>query len=507
MHDGLVPHDILRKPITALFVLVLLSCVVLGSTGTGVLNVHKAADIASSDQKAVLYSLEGAFSSIAQRVEPAVVSITAIQHASQQKSLKSGEGAYIGRHNRSFHLQQSSDLLQQLFPLERSDAPIKASGSGTIVRRSGDMYYILTNYHVVEDTYQVTVQLSDKSELKGIVIGTDPATDLAVVRIASTKLSDRNIVKMGDSNSVKVGDWALAVGSPYGFEQTLTVGVVSALHRELSEEDANYPDLIQTDAAINKGNSGGPLLDVEGQVVGVNAAIASPTGGSIGLGFAIPVNVAKSVLDDLVSNGRVVRGWIGIGIQEMTPVLKEYYSTDSGVMVASIDEDSPASKAGIQGEDIVIEYRGNEISEVRQLQKLVSDSAPGSLVSMVVVRKGQPQTIQVSVGISPLTPAGRPSPPKHVEDAGIRVRTLPDPLAHDIGLSGTTGVIVLRVQVGSAADDADLQEGDIVIRFNGHQVLDDGDFARKMKSVSQHGVVVLKVFRKGSMRIVGFRNE
>jgi serine protease Do len=511
MHDGFSPHEISRKRITTVLVVILLSCVVLGSSGTRALKAHAAGN-ASDDQKAALYCLQGAFSSIAQRAEPGVVSITAVQHINAEKSSRSDKEAYIHGRASANHRKKAADsdedgdLLLQLFPPERSE-PVKASGSGTIVSRVGDAYYVLTNYHVVEDTYQVDVQLSDKTDLKGIVVGTDPLTDIAVVRISSPKLSDRNIVAMGDSNQVKVGDWALAVGTPYGFEQTLTVGVVSALHRELTEEDSDYPDLIQTDAAINRGNSGGPLLDVEGEIVGVNAAIASPTGGSVGLGFAIPINVARDVFNDLVSSGRVVRGWIGVGVQEMTPVLKEFYSAKGGVLVVSVDEKSPATTAGIRSEDIVTTLEGKPVNGVRQLQQLVSEATPGSTAQVGVLRGGKAIFVSVKVGVSPLTPAGRPSPPSKSSDAGIKVRTLPNSLAKEIGLMGVSGVVVTQVRIGSAADEADLEIGDVVLRFNGHDLNDDVDFSRRLKSIAQGGIIVLKIIRKGTVRIIGFQTE
>ena len=275
-----------------------------------------------SDSIAVLCSLEDSFSVIADRARPGVVSITAV-HSSVSNSRTSASRKISGP-------AIYSDVSRAVIRVQSPDSlpgygeAVTATGSGVIVRREGSSYYVLTNQHVVGNAVRVKVHLFDDTEVKGRVVGIDPVTDLAVVTISSPKLSDKNVVPLGDSNDVKVGAWAIALGSPLGFEETMTVGVVSALKRQLEDEETFYTDLIQTDAAINPGNSGGPLLDVEGQVIGINTAIASPTGGSVGLGFAIPINVAKSILDALISDGRVIRGWLGVGIQDLTTVLQEY---------------------------------------------------------------------------------------------------------------------------------------------------------------------------------------
>ncbi len=310
---------------------------------------------------------------------------------------------------------------------------------------------------------------------------------------------------MGDSDTVKVGSWALAVGSPFGFEHTLTVGVVSALQRELDEEETMYTDLIQTDAAINKGNSGGPLLDVEGRIIGINAAIASPTGGFVGLGFAIPVNTAKGVLDELIREGRVVRGWLGVGIQDLTPVLQEYYGVAKGVLVASVDKQGPADGAGMKDEDIIVSVSRTPVSEVRQLQRLIAASRPGAALPVTVMRGGQEQVLRVVIGVSPSTPKGRPSPPPVREDAGIRVRTLTGELAEKMGLKGITGVVIVDIMPGSPAADGGLEDGDVVVTFNGRPVANEAEFVNMLGKVPTGGLVVLKVLRNGLARMIGFR--
>ncbi len=440
-------------------------------------------------QAATLSSLQDSFTAIAESAEPGVVSITAYQ-GNPPSASSGGNRAGV-----------------EYMPLAASDAPAKASGSGVIVRRDGARFYILTNYHLVERAYAMDIHTYDHSSIKGTVIGIDPVTDLAVVQVSSPTLSDANILRLGDSSSVKVGAWALAVGSPYGFDYTLTVGVVSALHRTLDEEDAAYPDLIQTDAAINKGNSGGPLLDMSGSVIGINAAIASPTGSFIGLGFAIPINAAKVVMDDLIKDGRVVRGWIGANVQDTNPVLREYYGVLSGVLVVSVDSQGPAARAGMQSEDVLVEMDGAPVTDSAQFQQMVADITPGDNLPVVVIRGGKRYSLQIRSGVSPLTPSGRPIATSPASGkGGVNVRSMTPDLAREIGLKSAEGVIVLDVWPGSSADEAGLYEGDVIIKFNGRRVANADNFNSMLNSSQSGDIVVLQVFRKGEQRIIGFKN-
>jgi len=467
----------------------------------------------SENSKAVLCSLEDSFSAIAQRVEPGVVSVTSVQNvalsgeSSQREKPNPLEDFFKDLFQGGF--TSPSDGTDSRGPcwLARGGSTVTAAGSGTIIRRKGDKFYVLTNYHVVQNAYRVAVRLADDTDLKGTVVGYDPTTDLAVVQISSPKLSDKNIVLLGDSNSVKVGAWALAVGSPFGFEHTLTLGIVSAVQRELDEGDAVYLDLIQTDAAINKGNSGGPLLDVEGRVVGINAAIASPTGGSVGLGFAIPINTAKAVLNDLIENGRVVRGWLGAGVQSLNPVLQDYYGVKGGALVASVDPKGPAAKVGLESEDVIVRVGKSSITDIRELQRAIASTAPGTVIPVEVMRNGKSGTYDVHVGLLPSTPSGRPPPPPASDGPGIAVRTLSGELASRIGLKGIRGVIVVDVMPGSPAEDGGLEEGDVIMTCLGRPAESEREFSQMIKNVHPGQVVILRVLRKGTMRIIGFRAE
>lgn len=483
---------------------VLLAILALGIVGAVDIQPGSSPNLAD---KAVLCSVQDSFNAIAEQVEPGVVSITAVQHIAQPASQDNALDELFKRFYQGDSEDSYSKLRGRLLYQVQSTQTVTASGSGTIVRREGEDYYVLTNYHVVEDAYKVDVRLEDETELKGIVAGVDPATDLAVVQISSSKLSDKNVVPMGDSDKVEVGSWALAVGNPFGFEHTLTVGVVSALNRELEEEDTIYPDLIQTDAAINRGNSGGPLIDVEGRMIGVNAAIASPTGGFVGLGFAIPINTAKAILDDLIRDGRVIRGWLGVGSQELIPEFQEYYKVEKGVLISSVVDGSPAKKTGIVEEDIITKVGQTSIEDVYQLQRLVTSLKPGTPVLVTLIRQGEPYVMQTEIGLSPLTPADRPQPIQVKVGPGIEVRTLTTDLAAKIGRDGLQGVIVIDVSAGSPAEDGGLVEGDIVTKLNGHQVTDESQFMKMLKNMRMGSVVVLGILRKGSPRLIGFRME
>lgn len=498
--------------VLALFILITTSAMVAAALQTGTPRSPAASGIPPTST-AVLCSVEDSFSSIAQRIEPGVVSITSVQRVTSDTVPGRNDGVkdlneFLRKlFKGSLHQPLNAQQFNWHTAASSQDESVTAEGSGTIVRRQGDKFFVLTNYHVVEDSYRVAVRLADETDLRGTVVGIDPVTDLAVVQISSPSLSDKNVVPLGDSNTVKVGAWALAVGSPFGFEHTLTIGIISAVQRQLNDEETDYPDLIQTDAAINKGNSGGPLLDVEGRMIGINAAIASPTGGSIGLGFAIPVNTAKAILDDLIQQGRVVRGWLGAGIQELNPVLEQYYGVKQGVLVASVDPKSPAAKAGLASEDIIVAANGSVITEVKQLQRLIGTTPPETPVSMTIMRNGARQTVNVQIGLSPSTPKGRPSPPAPTQGAGIKVRTLTGDLADRLGVEGTKGVLVIDVTPGGPAETAGLEEGDVIVSMGHQPTTNDKDFTSMLANVQTGGIVVLKVVRKGAARFIGFTME
>jgi serine protease Do len=347
---------------------------------------------------------------------------------------------------------------------------VRALGSGVIASADG---YILTNNHVVENAEMLTVVLNDGTRKEAKVIGADPQTDLALIKIDAQNLP---AATLGNSDDVKIGQWVIAVGNPFELLHTTTAGIISATGRQ-SVGITDYEDFIQTDAAINPGNSGGALADLDGRVIGINSAISTPTGGNVGLGFAIPVNMAKNVMQQLKEHGRVVRGYLGVVLQPLTPELEKALGIESvmGVLIGDVAAGSPAEQAGVQRGDVITELNGQQVTEVPQLRNLVAAMMPGSKVQLGIVRSGRKQTLQVTLGELPqasqasTTPGeqgGAPNP----ERLGIAVEDLTPELAQQLGVDQSQGAVVARVQSGSAAEEAGLQRGDIIEEVNRKKV-------------------------------------
>jgi serine protease Do len=338
------------------------------------------------------------------------------------------------------------------FQIPMPNLPMRGQGSGFIVSSDG---IVLTNAHVVDGASEVTVRLADRREFKAKVIGIDKQTDVAVLRIKANGLPT---VKLGDPHSVRVGQWVLAIGSPYGFENTVTAGIVSATSRALP--DGSYVPFIQTDAAVNPGNSGGPLFNMKGEVIGINSQIYSRTGGYQGLSFAIPIDVAAHVKDQLVRYGHVDRGRIGVTIQEVTQPLADSFGLDKpeGALVSSVDSDGPAAKAGIAVGDVILAFNGQPIARSSQLPPLVANVKPGTPAQLEIWRKGEKKTLAVKVGVmSTETVAQADTSSSSHGRLGVAVSTLVDGR--------------LRVDnVSGAAARAGIQPGDIIIAVNGTRV-------------------------------------
>ena len=341
-------------------------------------NVAYATDqkIASQEQRAGLYDLQNAFTSLVDEVLPSVVSIES-KHAGDTKQTMQGFEDFFKDFPFPFAFPrpETPDT-----PRQMPDRMVH--GSGVIVRSDG---YILTNDHVVGGAEKVTVQLKDGREFQGTVTR-DLRSDLAVVKIDARNLPAANL---GDSSKIKVGSWAIAIGSPFELDQTVTVGVVSAIGRQGTASDETktrfYPNLIQTDASINPGNSGGPLVNIDGEVIGVNTLIRSTFGGNVGIGFAIPINTAKFVLDQLITQGKVTRGYLGFVPVDLTPRDKERYGVKEGALVKSVRATTPADKAGLQVEDVIVKFDGKSVSNEIQLRDLIAATPPGKKITVVVL--------------------------------------------------------------------------------------------------------------------------
>lgn len=368
-------------------------------------------------------------------------------------------------------------------------------GSGVIVDSRG---YILTNNHVVAGADELKVRLANGKELKGKIVGTDPKTDLAVVKVEADNL---RAVKLGDSDELKVGSWVMALGSPLGLEQTVTVGIVSAKGRG-NLNLAEYEDFIQTDAAINRGNSGGPLVNLSGELVGINTAIASYGygGGYQGVGFAIPINMAKMVMDTLISGGKVVRAWLGVGIQPLTEDLAESLGLDGtdGVLVSQVFDGYPAAEAGIKAGDVIVEYNGKLVEDVRRLRNFVAATPVDSEVRVGVIRDGEKLTFDARVVEYPDVPPGSEiGRVYHSDKLGITVRNLAPGMAESLGVDVDSGIVAVSdVEVDGQAAST-LKVGDIVWEYNKKEIKTVKEFEEVDNTADLDRGVLLRVLRDG----------
>jgi serine protease Do len=432
------------------------------------------------------------FREVARRIRPAVVNLSVVKNV-QAGTMDPFMDQFFGRY---FDQPQGNP---QSNPQDNPDQSQwfkqRSLGSGVIVDAKEG--YVLTNNHVVEGADAITVKLADGREMPGTVVGRDPKTDLAVVRIKDA--SGLTAAPFGDSDQVEVGDWVLAVGSPFGLEQTVSHGIISAKGRVI--DDGPYDDFLQTDAPINPGNSGGPLVDLDGAIIGINTAISSQSGGSEGVGFAIPSDLARQIYQELVSKGKVVRGWLGISIQDLDPSLAARFGLAEdaqGVLVADVMDQGPAQAAGLRSGDVIQAFDGKPVESVRELQLKVASTPVGQTAELRVWRDSGSRLIRVRIGDM----ERYADDDGQADDAaaatprlGLQVRALSDDEAQR--MQGESGVVVTQVDGGSAADDAGIQPGDIIVELGRSEVSGPdqlGDLVRKLKAGD--GVVV-RVRRDG----------
>ena len=363
-------------------------------------------------------------------------------------------------------------------------------GSGVIISPDG---YILTNNHVVEKATDIKVMLRDRRQLPGKVVGTDPKTDIAVVKISASGLPT---LRIGDSSKLRVGEYAFAIGNPFGVGETATMGIISATGRNgLSIED--YEDFIQTDAAINPGNSGGALLDARGDLIGINTAIlAGGSGGNQGIGFAIPINMAKYVMDQILKHGKVVRGYMGVGIQEVTPDLSKAFNVpaEKGALVGSVEPNSPGAKAGLERGDVIEELNGQEIEGPNELRLKVGTMAPGTTAHLKVNRNGQTRDVALTLVEAPTgnNREAEQGGAEHSPMTGVQVDQLTDEIRQQLGLGPEVkGVVITDVPDGSPAADAGLERGDVIEQVNRHPVNSVSDYQRLIREARNESIVVL----------------
>ncbi len=474
-------------------VVVAVLCLALGASlavniaGSAVHAADKAAT--TQEQRAALRNLEDAFSSIAEEVLPSVVQIN-----SERTVTAGADAPFDEEFFRNFPFNIPAPEGRQ-----SGKQVIPSSGSGVIVRADG---YILTNDHVVEGADNVTVTLQDGREFKGKV-SRDPRGDLAIIKIEATGLP---AARLGDSDRVKVGSWAIAMGSPFGYDQSVTVGVVSAKGRHAQVADGTearaYSNLIQTDASINPGNSGGPLINIDGEVIGINTLIRSTAGGNIGLGFAIPANTAKFAMEQLISTGKVSRGYLGVLPADLTPKTSERYGVKKGVLVLTVDVGTPADKAGVQVEDVIVEFDGKPVDGENQFRDLVAATAPNKAVDVVVVRDKQRKTLKVTLDEAPTATAEAPAE-EVTGKIGFNVAALTPALVTEYDLEkGTKGVVITKVAAGSRAARAGLRPGLVIRTANGAAVNTVAQFNAAVKDLKPGDTLLLRVQTKERAMLV-----
>lgn len=437
------------------------------------------AEVTSKQQ---LQDLSAAFRDVAKTVSPAVVYISTEQTVKGQQQVPD-----------QFRDLFNDELFRRFFGVpEQREYKRQGLGSGFLVSADG---YILTNNHVVAKADKINVTLPDKREFNGEVVGTDPQTDVAVIKIEG---EDFPTVSLGDSTSIEVGDWAIAIGNPYGLSYTVTAGIISAKGRA-DVGIVPYEDFIQTDAAINPGNSGGPLVNIEGEVVGINTAIFSRSGGYQGIGFAIPINMAKNIMDSLITTGKVVRGWLGVMIQPVTQDIAKSFDLKetTGTLVGDVLKGGPAEKAGIKHGDVIISFDGQPIDGPNTLRNIVAQTGVGKNVPVVVIRDGKEQTIKVTIDereeakqASAETPSSAAS-----TKAGLTVQELTPEIAEQLGYEQDEGVVISEVEPGSPASEAGLRRGDLIKEVNRQSVRSLSDYNEAMASVDEGESFLLLVRR------------
>ena len=452
--------------------------------------------------------LSRAFRDVARQIGPSVVGVQALHEVVRTRN---GDPRRIDPHQglpeelrRYFGFGSEDDPFRRLTPLPMP-LPREGQGTGVIVDEDG---IIATNNHVVAGATRVEVKLEDGRKLEAEVIGTDPETDLALLRVEA---GDLPAAKLGDSSVLEPGDWVVAVGNPFGLDHTVTVGVVSAIGRSgLGIANPSYEDFIQTDAAINPGNSGGPLVNLDGEVIGINTAIRSSNGGSDGISFAIPSATLKGVLPDLVADGRVSRGWLGVTLQTLTPDLARSFGakSDGGALISQVLDDTPAKEAGLRPGDIVLSLDGKSLRSDRELSSGIAALDPGTTAHLIVLRDGEKNEIAVELGRRPPQDvlARHSAEGERYEDEqqlsgalGLSLAELPRSLARQQGLDG--GVLIREVEPGSPAEEAGLSAGDVILSIGKHQLDSPAEGARLLRE-AESGVRLLVRTQDGSTRWV-----
>ena len=420
------------------------------------------------------------FTRLVEKTAPAVVKINTVGKAASQKEQSRIQG-------------QIPDIFRDLFEQKRGPSrPSRTMGSGFVISEDG---YILTNHHVVNNAEEIQVKFADRSEYSAIIIGSDSLSDLALLKIEADNLP---ALEFADPGGLKVGAWVLAIGSPFGLDYSVTAGIVSAIGRSIpSAESTNYVPFIQTDVAINPGNSGGPLFNLDGEVVGINSQIYSRSGGSIGLSFAIPASVANNVVEQLKNNGKVQRGWLGVGIQTVDKKLAEALDLPSpqGALVTAVVPDSPAENGDIVPGDVIVSFDGQLILDSEDLPHIVGLITPGKKVKVELFREGRRKKVSVEIGALDRSEENAEIDSDGGDRLGLIIEELNQGELQSLRLRG--GIMVTKVSVGSAAEIAGLILGDVIVQL-GYSRIDDGEeYQQVIVSLPKGTPIPIRFYRKG----------
>lgn len=464
-----------------------------------------ASEVKAQDKPVAVQMVPASFADLAEKLSPAVVNISSTQKSVVPKDFPEmpqfPEGSPFEDFFEEFMERRGGGIARQ---------PSASLGSGFIIDAQNG--YIVTNNHVIRNAEDIQITLQNEVTLKATIVGTDEKTDLAVIKV-NPEGSKLTAVNFGDSDALRVGDWTLAIGNPFGLGGTVTAGIISARARDI--DTGPYDDYLQTDASINRGNSGGPLFDMNGKVIGVNTAIFSPTGGSVGIGFSIPAALAEPVVNQIIKYGRTRRGWLGVRIQTVTPEIAESFGLDRarGALISSVSADGPADKGGLMGGDIILKINEQAIPEVEDLPRIVAENDVGAEVPVVFWRDGKKQTVNVIIGElekaeeegltgSTLKSDGGGT---KLENLGLTLKVLSPELRREYNIGPTVkGVLISNVEKMSQALDKGLKRGDIIVEINQQPVTDPNAIIEtidKAKANNRKSVLIL-INSAGSVRFV-----
>lgn len=449
------------------------------------------------DDAAIIQKASQAFTRVAKAAIPTVVFIKV-----EQTVTTSATPFHYNNPFELFEDEMFRRFFGHRFPQMKPSKKYRQTGWGTgfIISKEG---HILTNHHVVGEADKIEVRLEDGRAFEAEIVGTDPKSDVALIRAKGA--DNLPVIPLGNSEDLEIGEWVMAIGNPFGLSHTLTVGVVSAKGRT-SVGITDYEDFIQTDAAINPGNSGGPLINLRGEVVGINSAIFTRSGGYMGIGFAIPINMVKTIKEQLIAHGKVDRGYLGLGVQELTQELASYFNLESteGVIIAQIDEDSPAGKYGLKRGDVLLEMDGKPVKSVGHFRNIIALSIPGTEIDLKIIRNGELQSFQVTLGSLSEVEDERLVSREVIEKIGFLVQELTDDLSAQFGYEGIEGVLISNVQAGSPAAIAGLRPGMLIIEANRTSVSDVAEFNKAFQLSKKSKKLLLLVRDRNFVRYVSF---